>query len=168
MAMPMRYAALALWLLSWVMPVGTLVDSQRMLGAQVAWQGLVSIVALFPWGLISQPLLVVSLLSNGLFVLEMQRVLTKDRRPFSVWHAWLCVAAAVWNVAIGQAMQPFYPDLYAHAGFYVWAAAFVLLAGSAVVDQRAYFAGLLRRSAALAVVAAVVSVIGVATIVMLG
>lgn len=168
MPTPLSYAALALWLLSWVMPVGTFVDGTRMIGAQVAWQGLVSIVALFPWGLISQPLLVVGLLSNGLFVLESQRRLAKDRRPVGVCHAWLCVAAAVWNVAIGQALQPFYPDLYAHAGFYMWAAAFVALAAGALLYQRAYFAGLLQRSVALAVVAAVVSMVGVAAIVMLG
>ena len=49
-------------------------------------------------------------------------------------------------------------------GFYLWSSSFVLLASVAVYEERLFFAGLLKRSLALGVVAVVVFFVGLLTI----
>jgi hypothetical protein len=165
MLLYIRRLAVALWLISLVVPTSTSQNGVVAIGLQVALGGLSGLVFMFPIGLLGAPLQAISLLSNWLVLGEIRRQLKKSIGPLPLCNTLILVSAAVLNVFIGQHAKPLYPDLMSHPGFYLWASSFVLLASSGAFENRLFFGGLLKRSFALGAVAAVVFFIGLAAII---
>ncbi len=164
MSQNLRRLAIALWLVSFVLPTTTLHSGAVAIGAEVALQGLAGIAVMFPIGLLGKPFQVISLLSNLLVVGELRQQLGKLSNPHSLGRTFLLVSVTLLNVAIGWHVKPFFPDILSHPGFYLWAASFVLLASAGVYENKLFFLGLLKRSLALGAVSTVVFLVGLAAI----
>ncbi|MDO6386410.1 hypothetical protein [Uliginosibacterium sp. 31-12] len=164
MTQHLRRLAIALWLISFVVPTGTLQNGTVALGAQVALAGLFGMAFIFPVGLLGMPFQAISLLSNLLMLDEIRREASRSGYPNTLFRTLLLVSAAVLNVVIARQLRSVLPDLFSHPGFYLWSSSFVLLASIAAFEERLFFLALLKRSLALGVVALVVFFTGLVAI----
>ncbi|NSL57008.1 hypothetical protein [Uliginosibacterium aquaticum] len=164
MTQHLRRFAIALWLISFVVPTGTLQNGTVALGAQIALAGLFGMAFMFPVGLLGMPLQAISLLSNLLMLDEIRREASRSSYPNTLFRTLLLVSTAALNVAVAQQVRSFLPDLLSHPGFYLWSSSFVLLASIAAFEERLFFFALLKRSLALSAVALVVFFTGLVAI----
>ncbi|WP_138513150.1 hypothetical protein [Rhodoferax bucti] len=163
----LRHAALALWLLSFVLPTLQLKGGSTEPGFVLIGMGLAYLpmaVLLLPYSALA----IASLLSNALFIAEawhpLRRTATPRNPSLGVWAVFFVVNILVGVPWAGSAMLPLHSTgLLAQPGYYCWLLSFALLGGAKLQDAPQvlpWLGGLLRRVGLMALVAAVI--VGVA------
>jgi len=156
-----RRLAMLLWLSSLLAPTALSHRGDQQRGYEVALSAIGGLLA-FPAVAIALPLVLLSLATNALFIVEGVRLARPGDRALSLRHAIFLLCALLLNVGVVwfHASTPSglvnLLALLQFPGVYLWLLGFALLATSAVYEQRVFFTGLSSRLALVSLVAAAV------------
>lgn len=170
----LRHAALALWLLSFVLPTLPLKDGGTQPGYALIGMGLSSL----PMALLLLPysaLAIASLLSNALFIPEIWHLLRRTATPrapsLGVWAVLFVANVLVGVPWAGSALLPLHSmELLGLPGYYCWLLSFAVLGCAKLQDAPQvlpWLGGLLRRVGLMALVAALTLGVALVAIVLI-
>ena len=155
-----RRVALVLWFISLVVPTAELATGSVLLGFQVATTALFGSLLFFPFSL-AYPLHIASFASNLLVVHGGLQQFKNSRSQRSFAIAIALVIAVALNLLIGptindpKSVAPL-AGIYRLPGYYVWVSSFALLCSCAWWEHRHTLGAMVKRVAALLIVAAFV------------
>lgn len=135
----LRHLALALWLISLILPTLPTPDIGNLPGTPLRGAYLFAksvAMALYLPHSIGYPLHLLSLASNVVFLRELLALVPRWRRRFGWWSPWVLAVAVFVNVYVGvRTLRPDgqvpLPGVLSQPGYFVWLGAFVVLCAAA-------------------------------------